>query len=98
MLTSVRPTHILARITAALLGGYGFTWGCAALSVSGMTAFGMSYEQAHTATMLVAFLIFLCAFLWSFVDTNIVRVWSVLAGGGALMTGLAWWLQRLLIG
>ena len=83
MRTSARPSQIVARVTTALLGGYAFTWGCAALAVSGMAALGVAYGHAYTAAMLFAFLIFLGAFLWSFTAVSVTRVWLTLVGGAA---------------
>jgi hypothetical protein len=90
--------HIVARVTAAIIGGYIFTWGCVALGVTGTVALGMQYEEARIAIMLTAFLIFLTAFLWSFAATSVARVWLVLGLGGATMTALASWLQGWLVG
>jgi hypothetical protein len=98
MQISIHPLHVFARVTAALLGSYAFTWGCVTLSISSMVALGMPYQEARIAIMLVAFLIFLSAFLWSFAAASIARVWLVLGLGGAIMTTLAWWLQRVLVG
>lgn len=88
---------IVARIAAAILGGYFFTWGFAVIAISGLVAMGVAYDQARIGTMLFAFLIFLGAFLWSFAAASIVRVWLVLAGGGALMTLIAWYVQRAVV-
>jgi hypothetical protein len=92
------PLSVASRIAAAILGGYIFTWGFAVSSTSGLVAMGVAYDQARTGTMLFAFLIFLGAFLWSFATASIARVWLVLAGGGALMTAVAWYVQRSVVG
>jgi hypothetical protein len=97
MQTATQPLNVIARIAAALLGGYVFTWGFAVSSTSGLVAMGVAYDQARTGTMLLAFLIFLSAFLWSFAAASIARVWLVLAGGGALMTAVAWYVQRAVV-
>jgi len=34
-------------------------------------------------------------FCWSFAAASTARVWLVLLGGGAAMTGLGWWMTRL---
>jgi len=98
MQTSIHPLQIVARVTAAIVGSYAFTWGLVTLSVASLVALGMPYGEANIAIMLTAFLIFLGAFLWSFAAASIARVWLVLGLGGATMTALAWWLQRSLIG
>lgn len=89
---------IINRVAAALLGGYGFTWGFCALGVAAFAAVGVSFHEAETGVMLVAFLLFLGLFLWAFAANNMVKVWSVLAGGAVLMTGAALAIQHLLVG
>jgi hypothetical protein len=86
--------HIVSRVSAALLGGYGFVWGFTTLGIVAATAAGFSYGDAQTMIYLLAFLVFLVAFLWAFSARSMVRAWSVLAGGGALMTCAAWLLAR----
>ena len=46
---------------------------------------------------MLAFLVFLVAFLWAFSAANIKRVWLVLAGGGLSMTAAASLVQRALL-
>ena len=43
---------------------------------------------------MLAFLVFLVVFLWAFASTSVARVWTVLAGGGGLMTLSAWLVQQ----
>ena len=88
--------HIASRIAASLLGGWAFVWGFTSLTIAGQVALGQPYNEAHTASMLLAFLVFLAAFCWSFAASSLARVWAVLAGGAALMTGAAWLLQSSL--
>lgn len=89
---------IINRIAAGVLGGYAFTWGFCAIGMAGLAALGVSLHTAETGVMLVAFLLFLCLFLWSFAARSMVKVWAVLAGGSAIMTGLALLLQRSMVG
>lgn len=89
---------IFNRVAAALLGGYGFTWGFCALGIAAFAALGVSFHEAETGVMLVAFLLFLGLFLWTFAAKSMVKVWSVLAGGAVLMTGAALAIQHLLVG
>ena len=91
---SVHPLSILSRVAASLLGGYVFVWGFVTLGISLLMKAGMGYEQAQTLVYLIAFLIFLVCFCWAYVAASLVRVWTVLAGGGAAMTGAAWLLAR----
>jgi hypothetical protein len=91
------PVRIALRIAAALLGGWAFTWGVVTLGITGLVALGQPYDEARTALMLLAFLVFLGAFLWAIAAPRLGRVWAVLGGGAALMTGAAWLLQRALV-
>ncbi|MBX3664906.1 MAG: iron uptake protein [Burkholderiales bacterium] len=87
---------MLSRIVAALLGGYVFCWGFAALGMAIQSAFDINFHDAEHGMMLVVFLVYLGVFLWAFVAKSLRRVWAVLAGGGALMTAAAWAIQRAL--
>jgi hypothetical protein len=86
--------QLTSRIAASLLGSYGFVWGFVALGIMLGSTLGMPYDDAQTLAYLLAFLVFLVCFCWSFVAPSALRVWLVLAGGGALMTGAAWLLAR----
>jgi hypothetical protein len=92
------PAQIASRIAASLLGGYAFVWGFTTLGIMLGVAAGMPYGAAQTLLFLLAFLVFLVCFCWAFFAASIVRVWAVLAGGGALMTGVAWLISRSLAG
>jgi hypothetical protein len=87
------PAQIVSRIAAALLGGYVFVWGFTTLGIVLGLALGASYGDAQTTVYLLAFLLFLAVFLWAFASRSLTRVWLLLAGGGAFMTGLAWLLE-----
>ena len=89
---------IINRVVAALLGGYSFTWGFCALGVAGLAALGVSFHEAETGVMLLAFLLFLGLFLWACAANSMVKVWVVFAGGAAAMTGAALAIQQLLVG
>ena len=89
--------HIVARIAAAMLGGYAFCWGFVALFIASMFAAGMPFHDAESLSYMLAFLLFLGLFLWAFAARSLARVWGVLAGGGALMTAAAWLVQRALL-
>jgi hypothetical protein len=84
------PRIVVSRIAAALLGGYAFVWGFTTLGIVLAMAAGATYGTAQTSVYLLAFVVFLAAFLWAFAARSVARVWAALAGGGALMTGLAW--------
>jgi hypothetical protein len=85
---------VASRVAAAVLGGYLFTWGLSALIVASNLAAGGDYDEGLTLAYLVAFLAYLTAFLWAFAAKSLTRVWCVLAGGGAAMTGAAWALTQ----
>lgn len=95
--SAVSRLNIASRIAAGVLGGYAFTWGFIALLVGTMFAAQMEFHDAEALGYILGFIVFLVVFLWAFVAASIGRVWVVLAGGGALMTGAAWLVQRALI-
>lgn len=88
--------HVLSRIAASLLGSYAFVWGFGSLGTLLGVAAGMPYAEAQTLIFLLTFLVMLGGFCWAFVAASLTRVWTVLAGGGALMTSAAWLLGRAL--
>jgi hypothetical protein len=90
--------QLFSRVAASLLGGYAFVWGFVTLGVSLAVAAGMGYGEAQTLLFLLAALVFLVCFCWAFAAHGSGRVWAVLAGGGALMTSLAWLITRALVG
>lgn len=92
---SSKTIQITSRIAASLFGGYAFTWGFTVLGIALLLLAGMSYHEAQTLAYLLAFLVFLTAFCWAFAARRVSRVWGVLAGGGAVMTGAAWLLTRV---
>lgn len=89
---------VINRISAALLGGYAFTWGFTACGIAGLVALGVDFHQAETGILLLAFLVFLVVFLWAFAARNMVRVWGVLVVGASVMLGAALFLQSQLMG
>lgn len=88
---------VVLRIAAGMLGGYAFTWGFIALVIASLFAAGLDFHDAETLGTILGFLMFLAVFLWAFAARNVLRVWSVLAGGGAFMAGGAWLVQRALL-
>lgn len=87
---------IVSRVAASLFGGWLFSWGFVTLGIAAAVAAGVPYGDARTLLYLLAFLVFLGVFLWAFAAASVARVWLLLAGGGAAMTGAAWLLtQRL---
>lgn len=88
------PAHIASRVAASLLGGYAFVWGFTVFTIVLAVAAGMSYDDARTLAYLLAFLVFLAAFCWTFAARSLARAWAVLAGGGGAMTAMAWFMTR----
>lgn len=90
-------TQLCLRIFASLMGGYAFIWGFLSAGTTASVAAGIEYEEAYTGFTLLAFLVYLALFLWSFADRSLLRVVTILFGGGALMTAAAWALQNQLL-
>jgi hypothetical protein len=95
MLTALCPLPIASRVAASLLGSYAFVWGFTTLGTVLGVAAGMPFGDAQTLLYLLAFLVFVTCFCWTYVEASAARVWSVLLGGGAAMTGAGWLLSRL---
>lgn len=91
------PARIVARVAAATVGGWAFCWGFASLGITALVALGVDFHDAHTALMLLVFLVWLALFCWTFAARRTLRVWAVLAGGAAAMTAAAWGLQSVLL-
>jgi hypothetical protein len=89
--------NVALRIAAGMLGGYAFTWGFIALAIASLFAARLDFHDAETLGTILGFIVFLVVFLWAFAARSLLRVWLVLAGGGALMAGAAWLLQRALL-
>lgn len=95
--SSLSRLHIVSRMAAGILGSYVFAWGLIALVVGLLFAAGMPFHDAEALSYMLAFMVFLVTFCWAFASASIRRVWLVLAGGGGLMTGVAWAVQRALL-
>lgn len=95
--STLTPLHVTSRVAAGLLGGYGFVWGFTTLGVASGVALGMDYHDAQGLFCLLAFLALLVCFCWAFVARRLTWVWTVLGGGGALMTFAAWLISKALI-
>lgn len=95
--TTLTFPRVASRVLASLLGGWLFVWGFVSLGITGLVSLHMPYDEAYKLAMLLAFIVFLVAFCWAFAAANLLRVWAVLAGGGAVMTAAAWWLRSALL-
>lgn len=89
--------RIAARIAAALLGGYAFTWGFIALVMAAAYGAGMEFHDSESLGSIIGLLLYLVVFLWAFSARRLWPVWLMLAGGGAVMTGLAFLLQARIV-
>jgi hypothetical protein len=85
---------IVSRVAAGVLGGWLFAWGFVALSNMLLLGAGQTYADARTLAYLLAFLVYLAGLCGAFVVRRAWQAWLALAGGGAAMTALAWWLAR----
>ena len=94
---TLRWPEITARVAAGVFGSYAFTWGFAAAAVAALVGLGVAYQDAEMGVLMLAFLVFLGLFLWSFAAASLTRVWAVLAGGSALQFTAAWVLQRAIL-
>lgn len=92
------PAAVVSRILAAIFGCYAFVWGVVALGVAALNGLGVEYHAAEQAMMILAFILYLVLFLWTFAAASLWRVWLVLVPGSAVMLAVAWQLQRMIIG
>lgn len=83
-----------SRILAGVFGAYAFTWGFIAVVSGGLLSAGVEFHEATDLAAMLGFLVFLAAFCFAFVASSLRKVWIVLAGGGAVMTLVGWWLSR----
>ena len=88
---------LLARLAAAVLGGYFFAWGVVAACTSLAVAAGMGFHDAEFLSSLVGVLAFLGALLWAIAARRLWPVWAVLVAGGALLAGVGSAVQAALI-
>jgi alcohol dehydrogenase class IV len=91
------PIQLLARIGAAMLGGYAFCWGFIAIAHSGLYALGMAFHDAEHLSAILGVLLYLVVFLWTFAARRVGVCWAVLLAGGGVMTGVAALIQRALL-
>jgi hypothetical protein len=89
---------IVSRIAASVFGGYIFTWGVTVFGIAALVALGVDFHDAEMGIFMLALLVFLGMFLWSFAASSVLRVWLVLAGGGTAMIGAGMAMQRMLLG
>jgi hypothetical protein len=97
-MTSLRRSrlHIAARLAASLIGSYAFVWGFVSLASALGLRVGLAYDDALQLACWLGLLVFVASLCGAFAAASLQRVWAVLAGGGALMSGAAWLLLRSL--
>jgi hypothetical protein len=95
--TTLHRAATVGRVLAGIFGAYAFAWGFAAAGVAALVGLGAEFHDAEMGVLMLAFLLFLCMFLWSFAAASLVRVWAVLAGGAALQFAAAWAIQRAIL-
>ena len=88
---------VLARVLAAIAGGYVFCWGFIAVGIAGLVALGMPFEDAEHLASILVILAYLVVFLWAFAARSVLKLWTVLACGGIAMAALASLLQARLL-
>ena len=57
----------------------------------------MYKRQAESLSSILGILLYLASILWAFSARRLWPVWLVLAGGGGVMTLLAWLLQTRIV-
>lgn len=84
---------LLLRLSGAVGGGYAFTSAGVALASVALRQLGLPRSEAVVLSAMLGFVLYLLVLLWAFSVRSPVRLWVVLAGGTALSTILAVWLQ-----
>lgn len=95
--SSISFAAVFARIAAAILGGYAFTWGIMALGVALLFAAGMEFHDAESLGYIIGLLVYLTVFLWAFATRSLKFVSLLLVGGGVLMALSASLIQSLVV-
>lgn len=95
--TTAPQLRIASRVGAAVLGGYAFAWGVVALTTSLLFAAQLDFHDAEFLGAVLGLLVYLVVLLWAIAARRLRVVWTVLLGGGALMTGAASLVQSLLV-
>jgi len=81
---------VLARATAAVLGGYALA---ALTSVALALAYRAPREEAVLAASMPAFLVFAGAVLWAFAARTAWRAWLGIAVPALALGAVVWWLR-----
>ncbi len=88
-----RAWLMASKVAVSVVGGFAFAWGAFLLALALAVRAGYPYGEMQALFGGLTFVVYVPAFVWSYVSANQKLVWLVLAGGGTLMLLLAWWLQ-----
>jgi hypothetical protein len=89
-----RRLQFAARLAAAVLGGYAFTWGFIAAAMAVLFKAGMEFHDAEFLASALGLLLFLALFLYIVASRRRpAMIWLALLGGGALLAAAASLLQ-----
>ena len=88
-----RARLMASKVAVSVVGGFAFAWGAFLLALALAVRAGYPYGEMQALFGGLTFVVYVPAFVWSYVSANQKLVWLVLAGGGTLMLLLAWWLQ-----
>ena len=80
----------LLRVLAAVFGGYVVAAGVVAALSTVLCAAGMARSEASVTSALLGFPVYLVVVLWAFSVSSLLRLWTLLAIGTAIVGGLAW--------
>ena len=89
--------QVIARVAAAILGGYAFAWGIVATGASLMVAAGMDFHDAEFLGSMIGVLAFLGVFLWAIAARRSRWVWLVTVVGGGVLSATGSFVQSLLV-
>lgn len=74
------------RFAAAILGGWLFTYGFVALATLLGFVAGIPFFESWSLAWMLSFVVFLVVLIWGFTPRRTWVVWTVLAGGGIVMS------------
>ncbi len=90
--------HFAARVAAAVLGGYAFTWGFIAAAMALLFKAGMEFHDAEFLASALGLLLFLALFLCIVASRRrLALTWLALVGGGALLAAAGSLLQASVV-
>ena len=90
-----RAWQLALRSLAAVLGSYGFCWGFVTLGIAALHGLaGTDFDDAEKLAYMLGVLLYVAAFVWAFAARRLTLVWATLAGGGAAMLALGWFIQQ----